>query len=282
MSGNFHLFQSLPRELQIMVFEEFVMASLNPRIALLDTQEQALFVWDNHLLGWQWSIGNREQLEQGSLATVAATLLQVNTTARYVANQFLDRLGQPINPPRTSEAMMGLGLSLSNDIFWLPDDLPHFLITTMGAPVVLGPTDDESISNIMISLRAFEVTLRWAMKRGEQYEEDDEFEQFLAVVLINVVDSFPAAWDLTIMVDVPRGNNVSWDQVQIVAGNDPALSKLGGDLPRRCQRAYDRYEWLNQNLVEDDPNRAWPGRPLPRLSFAFLKPVRDPTSPATM
>lgn len=260
-----------------MVFEEALMVSLNPRFVCLELEERALFVWDNHLLGWFWSVGNREQLERESPAGVATTLLQVNSTARHAANHFLDRLAAPLDPPQVSHALMGLGLCLHRDLFWLPDELVEFVITTMGPPAELGHTDDERISNIMISIGPFKEALLWATQSGAEFtEEETEFIMFLKFLLINIVDMFPAAWDLIIMVNVEREEHISWDQIEIIKGNDPYLWRLRAGGNGRCHSLYLKYEELNRELVEENPDRGWDGRALPELSFACRRPVRSP------
>lgn len=276
MPQDFPQFLSLPQELQLMIFEEALADSLQPRIVRLETQEQALFVWDNNLLGWCWTVSNREQLERDSPAAVAGVLLQVNSTARHAANQFLDRLAPPVSPPQVCHALMGLGLCFLRDVFWLPDELVELVITTMGPPVDPSHTDEERISTIMISIDPFEQALRWATQEGHEFTEDVEFIMFLKLLLINIVDSFPAAWDLIIMVNVDREEHISWDQIEIIRGDYPDLWRLRAGGNGRCHALYQKYEELNRDIQLDDPGRSWPGRALPELSFACRRPVRSP------
>lgn len=290
--GNFNHFRFLPRELQLMVFEEFLQATQKPRIVLLDVEECQLFSWDSHLLGWQLKVENREQLHAENPAVVARSLLGVSRRSRYVATRFLDRLDDMIDPPIHSDALMGLGLSLACDFFWLPDDLPRFVATRGNPPALLGPTDEEEVDFIMISLHAFEEALRWAMGRWEDYERVDGAAQWLRFVLGDVLDYYPASWNLVIIVDVPRGH-ISWDQIEIVGAHDIAIFGMGGDDgPDRCCSAFRNYETLHddilrtcalqQDLNDDDGDvpseRQGSGRAWPELSFAFLRSELHPRS----
>ncbi|POS71932.1 hypothetical protein DHEL01_v209675 [Diaporthe helianthi] len=275
MSHEFPQFLSLPRELQLLIFEQALVVSLNPRIVLLDTQEHSLFVCDKHLVGWGWRVSNREQLEQDSPAEVANALMQVSNTGRYAANQFLDRFVLPFNPPQVSQPFLGLGLCLIHDVFWLPDDLDEFLITTIGPPADPDPVDEENMSNLMISLEPFQEALEWATQSGYEFSEPVGYRQFLKSVLINIIDTFPSAWDLIVMVDVPRGQHISWDQIQVVRGSDPDLSRIQGGGDGSCHSLYQTYEALSQKLVSEDPARDR-ARALPELSFAFRRAVQSP------
>ncbi|KAG8158363.1 hypothetical protein KVR01_012124 [Diaporthe batatas] len=276
MAQHFPRFMSLPVELQLMVFEEALMVSLSPRIVHLETELRALFAWDNNLLGWCWCVSNREQLERESPAGVAGVLQQVNSTARYAANRFLDRLGSPLSPPRESHGLMGLGLCLVRDVFWLTDELVDFIITTMGPPVDPSRVDEDRIFNTMMSLEPFEAALRWATQEGHEFTEGAEFIMFLKMLLINICDSFPAAWSLTIMVDVNKAEDISWDQIEMIRGDDPCLWRLRAGGSGKCHSLYQKYEALNREIVDEDAHRGWGGRALPELSFAYRKPVRSP------
>lgn len=123
MSSDFDHLQRLPRELQLMVFEEFIRAAQEPRIVLLDVEDCEALDYDYHademvpVLGWKLRVDNREQLHSESPAVVARRLLAVCSTSRRVAKRFLDRPDAVAQAPEHCEALMGLGLSLDDDIF---------------------------------------------------------------------------------------------------------------------------------------------------------------------
>lgn len=262
-----------------MVFEEFLLESLKPRVVILDMVKVQIFTWA-HVTGWEWLLGNREALQAESPATLAAILREVNSTARSVANQFLERFSGPVDPPINAPALMGpeLGLSLSRDLFWLPDDLQKFGLARLGPPAVSGPADDDNISVIMISLASFEEGLGWAMEQWEN--SNDEFTLWfnLKALLLRILDCFPSAGKLIVTVDVPR-RNICWAQLQEVGVSDTALLRMGGDGARRCRSVNNAYQWLHQQIMGDEAHEdflfgpLWSGGELPELSFAFLRPA---------
>lgn len=273
MPSTFPQFQSLPPELQLMVFEEFLLESLKTRVVLLKVVETQI--------DWEWRVGNKEPLQAESPAALAATLREVNSTARSVADRFLARFGYPVDPLTDGPALIGteLGLSLSRDLFWLPDDLQRLARARLGPPSILAPTDGDQVAVVMLNLESLEDGLQWTLNRLHIRGDPGVFSRyFLKTLLLRILGCFPAAWKLIVTVDIPR-RHISWGQLQEVGIGDTALLRMGGDVARRCYSVYNAYEMLQQRLMNDDDDQwffhdhGWSGLALPELSFAFLRPA---------
>ncbi|KAK2609400.1 hypothetical protein N8I77_002897 [Diaporthe amygdali] len=280
--GRFSCFQVLPSELQLMVFEEVVLATLKPRVVLLDVEARSSFHPDFHLICWQITVENRQQLHEENPSVVAHKIMGISSAGGYTGTRFLNTLNV-IDPPRYCSALFGLGVSLAWDLFWLPDNLEQFMATRQYPALLRGPTDEDEINFIMMSLHVFEEAVRWAGRRWEQHEELNENTQRRQFLLNEVFECFPSSWELVIMVNVPRGH-ISWDEVQLTGINDPEILTMGDreDGPDRCHSVYQTYEMLHDGLMEvyasqlnegnedllfrDGLERAWP-----QLSFAFRK-----------
>lgn len=262
-----------------MVFEEFLLESLKPRVVLLNVLKTQVFSW-THSTIWEWRVANRASLQAEGPAAAAAVLHEVNPMARSVANQFRERLGLPDDPPPITPTPAGNELRLplsSNDLFWLPDEIQNVSIARLVPPIV-GATNDDHIAVIMLGLESFEFCLRLAMDHPN-LDQPDEFRPgtFLRDALLTIFDCFPTASRLIVTVDVPR-HHISSDQLQEVRVTDAALLRMEGDGPRRCYSAHNAYEMLQEYLMKDDDEgfffrQGWAGRVLPELSFAFLRPA---------
>jgi hypothetical protein len=179
MPGIFHYFQSLPVELQLMVWEEFLRCIDKRRIVLLNAKpvEES----DDDDYGewyWYWSLksDNHEQLIADPSSVVAQSLLAVCSSSRNVAT----RLSQSTAPT----------LHLARDVFWIPDDLMRYVekiwVSTFmpdceRPPVAFHINHDieqfedsitewidlHAVKYAMISLDTFEQALLWADPSSE-------------------------------------------------------------------------------------------------------------------
>lgn len=272
-----------------MVFEEFIRSTQKPRIALLGVEQSQIFEWDSDLLGWQLRLENREQLHAENPAVAARSLLGLCSASRYVAKRYLDRPDGTINPPYHDAALMGLGLSLASDAYWVQDDLVRFVEGLQGLPAGSTPSlfDLGDMESIMISFNAFEEIIDAASHPDEIiYVRTAR----LSLLPFELFAFFRGRRNWIIMVDVPR-RHLSWDQIRVVGMEDPALLGMGDeDLRVRCLSLFQRYSalhdiharlymgqsWaIDQSESSDDedslsdgdqPTRIWP-----ELSFAFLK-----------
>lgn len=203
----FHLFQSLPWEIQLMIFEEFISATTKePRIVLMDIEEVELEEGELEEVdlevdleaslalegfepedleelrelareerdhpehpyehGWRFRVGNPGQLHASNPSVVARSLFEVSSASRHVATRFLDQPPETVNPPCFTEALTGLGLSFTSDIFWLLDDFPRLVNIYWDLPSVIERPDEEAeMHSAIVSLPAFEEALDW---RGEE------------------------------------------------------------------------------------------------------------------
>jgi hypothetical protein len=267
MPANFRRFGDLPQEIQLMVFEEYLRDTLKPRIVLLDTSELGT--------GWRWEVGNRTQLFQTRPFMVAFALAGIpNASATRVAMAFVEHLNSAsIYWSKDIDYWGNLDLCLESEIFWLPDDLVQFGITTLGDQVGRG-TDQTHISRIMTSLAAFEGVLGRETRLGEDIDRGDASEEsFTDMLVITIIeDLFPSARELYVMVDIPRGH-ISYESVQFLRGSDPALPRLGGDnaAGSRCHLAYETYETINRIILTCNPDRGHTDRALPELWFGFRR-----------
>lgn len=272
MPAKFHFFQLLPVELQLMVFEEFFRAEQKPRIVLLDAEGcKGPLDWEKRpTLSWRLTVNNREQLHWENMSAVARGLLALCSSSRRVATQFLDRPQRVIKEaPEEHPALMGLGLSLRHDLFWLPDTLAPFT-AFHGHPLaggLEGLSDERRMRTIMISLDTFEVALHWA---SDQWFNNERTK--LGADLHFLLSALFTRWYwearvLIIMVDVPR-RHVSLDEFKIFRtdGRTRFNRMLDEHESARCNSVFGKYVALRNREWQE--NRQWWPR---HLYFAFQK-----------
>lgn len=272
--AGFPQFQLLPPELQLMVWEEVVSAIEKPRVVLLDVEECPDFQiaeYSEDLDVWRIRVDNSEELFAESHLAAALNLSGVCSTSRYVATRTLDQI-HIVNPPQYCLAFEDLGLSLSSDVFWIPDNLLRFMQARQDPSVILEAADEHDINQLMISLDSLEKLVHWATGHWELYEDTNEDMHMLSLFLEELFDSFRSAHALIVMVDVPRGH-VSWDQIQVAGLHED-------NVPDRCHSVFQLYEARYDDFTErwasvaeehglkppDASARAWP-----ELSSAFRK-----------
>lgn len=273
MSGTFHRFQDLPRELQLMVFEQVILATPKPRIVLIDAEEVVKFAQRFEFVGpgwvdyaaWTPVVENKEQLYAEKPTVVAWGLLGVNSASRYVATRFLHRsveinpmveinyLGNLVNVPYYGHLPKQLNLSVESDVFWVPDDLEEFCRIRNHRPTgsTDGEPEEDHMQSVMISLHTFEKAFQWKIDQSrEDYLDVCETHRGWGSVLRTVLRYyFPRTRNLIVMVDVPRGH-VSWDQIQVVGADDPTPYTLSdGDAPVRCYSALESYMALQSEYM---------------------------------
>lgn len=287
MSANFHHLQRLSPELQLMVFEEFIRAAQSPRIVLLDVEGCQVLKYNAFLghevpvPGLRFRVDNREELHSESPAVVARRLLAVCSSSRQVAKRFLERPDCIDQPPEDYEALMGLGLSLHDDCFWVPDDLPRYMEVHRRPAAALEYSDQHRIRSIMLSLDTFEESLDWARKRWERDEYVSEADLRLRFTLEDLLASYFGLQSLIIMVNVPR-QHVCWDQMQIVNPNDGAQFDMSDEHgSARCKSVFEKYEALRTEHMQMRstcmPDYNSDRQPYPELCFAFPRSSPDTT-----
>lgn len=293
MPGVFHCFQSLPFELQFMVWEEFLRGVDKRNIVLLNAKPVSQPGDEDWDWSWYLELENHEQLHMGPASVMARSLMALCGSSRYVATRVLGatQLSEPTSMPIQSE----LTLSLVRDVFWVPDDLVQFMKTTYDS--VFRPNRDEPrvafecqshlapfetsttytldlhrIKYAMISLHTFEQAILWSDPDSE-WCGGDSIEAFLSrkYCLARLNWEFLGVPNLIVMVDVPRVQ-VSWEHIQIVGVDDPALYELG------AKRGPDRFlsarrdfkalckSWLS---LDDETHETLPGDEMSDGSLHF-------------
>lgn len=306
-SSVFHLFQSLPWEIQLMIFEEFISATKEPRIVLMNIEEVERDHPPGSLYshGWTFHVGNPRQLHASNPPVVARGLLEVCSASRYVATRFLDQHPHTINPPCVTAALTGLGLSFRSDVFWLLDDFSRLVNIYWDLPSVReGRFEEANMHSVMISLHAFEEALQWREKNGMTGEYlDRPLQVGRNSLLREFFFRYPVLKNLIVMVDAPR-DHVALDQIQFVGADDPTAYTMSDEHgPTRCYAAFEKYVALQSECIkfaadereherrmmqnmgfemsdDDDgifdepfrhPEYRWL-QPWPELSFAFFRP----------
>lgn len=266
MSSSFNRFQSLPWELQVMVFEHFMLSTQQPRIALLGVEARQVQDEGAILPVWQLSLDNREQLHAGNPAVAAEGIMGLCSASRDVATRFLaGHGGTTIKPPRHEAALMGLGLSLASDAYWIP----HNMVSLVD-PLIYGTgiVEESDMESVMISLDTFEEPVQVASNPEGVV---DVRTARLSILILEFFQFFYGIRNLIIMVDVPR-RHISWNQIRIVGVEDPTLPGIDDeDLRARCLDVFQRYEAVH----EKHHSRPWAYKSectWPELSFAFVKP----------
>lgn len=260
-----------------MVFEEFIRAAQKPRIVLLDAEGcERVLDWEKRpRLGWRMAVDNREQLHWENISAVARGLLALCSSSRHVATQFLERPQRVIKEaPEEHPALMGLGLSLEHDLFWLPDTLAPFMAfhRRLWAGGLGGDSDERRMRTIMISLDTFEVALHWAQ---DQWFKDERSK--LAAELHDVLWALFTLWywearNLIIMVDVPR-RHVSLDEFKIFRTDGRTRFRmLDEHQSARCNSVFGKYLALRNRERQKMPGNSEESRRWPQhLYFAFQK-----------
>lgn len=276
--AGFPMFPLLPMELKLQIIEEAMAALDQPRIVLLDTKMVPCFdpVTRGITSGWELTISNRVQVQQENPFELARSLLHIGPSGESVAEPFLDE-HTVWHPARyCPELKDGLDLSLSTDIFCLPNDLYKFFSVRSLTPACRSVQGDEGrIRRLMISFEAFEKALRW---RACRFDDDDEESNGGTVDLIDlrsVLDTI--VWhywqceELIIVVDEIPGSSgckyFTWDKLHYVpagAGTKPVLDP-------QCQAVREEFD----ELIESEALQ-WPG-----LSFVFTRKSADKEGPAT-
>lgn len=235
-----------------MIFEEFILATKKPRIVLVSIEEVELNNPEYpDARGWRFRVGNPGQLHTSNPPVVARSLLEVSSASRHVATRFLDQHPETINPPRFTDALTGLGLSITSDIFWLLDDVPRiFNVYWDFVTLREGPCEEAKMHSVMISLHAFEEALHWK----EYNEMDGEYVDGPQVgrnsLLREFFFRFPVMKNLIVMVDAPR-DQVSLDQIQIIGADDPTAYIMSDeDGPARCHSAFEKYVALQSECIK--------------------------------
>lgn len=282
-----------------MVFEEVILATQKPRIVLLDVEEFQVDVpdlpewFDPEYICWQFRVENREELRAENPKVVARNLLGACSASRHVAARFLDRPGDIIKPPANDIGLMGLGLSLTSDVFWISDDMERFMRVSGGFPVGQGLPDEHDMDTVMLSLHTFEQVFDLDNIQTPEDHENVSAPLYEGSLLHDLCFTFTGARNLVIMVDVPRGH-VSWDQLHFRGANDPTpVAMSDEDGPARCHSALESYLALQSDYMKlvarerqihmlplhpDVLDENMWFRQWPEISFAFLKPSSSHTS----
>lgn len=264
--GNFCLFQHLPFELQLMVFWEALSQLPNPRIVQLDVEAVPVYT---PIGGRQSKINNHTELRNENALGLARNLLRLCKSGYYVGRRFIDN-HQVWDPPRHNQELLGHDLSLSSDIFWLPNDLHKFYWT-----IDLAGRDDykneERIAHLMVGIDALEEVLGWEMGRFDDQVLAVEANRYLSTVdlmltLFMILAEFSSCEEIIVMVSTPSGDrkHISWSDLNYVPPEDEKMvSKF--DLYAAGQDEADRCQSLSQTYYAALRSGA------PGLSFVFEK-----------
>lgn len=266
-----------------MVFENFVLSTQQPRIALLGLERRRIEDEVANFPIRQFSVENRQQLHAGNPAVVAESLMDLCSASRDVATRYLARPGGTIKPPRHEAALMGLGLSLASDAYWLPNDVPALMeVLRVGGGIV----EEGDMESVMISFDVFERLVHATASPPGVVENGLR----LGITFLQIFYFFHGVRNLIIMVDLPRRHH-SWDQIRVVGTEDSTRFEMDDEnLRARCLSVFQRYETLHYNVRasarvlpgaiegsessgDDDSlsDRNQRTRMWPELSFAFLK-----------
>lgn len=188
---------------------------------------------------WVAVASNKEQL-------LTRGLLNLCSASRDAAMRFQGRPDEePISDCYDARELEGLGLSLARDFFWFPDDMLQMIIVEdeihFGA---VHHEDGVKVQNAMLSIRTVEAAINLT-NRIEEVGDDFDIDEYGPGLHLDTQDlfrSFHGLKKLVVMVDVPR-QHVSWDKIQVVKPDDPALLALAGETGReRCLSALRAYE----------------------------------------
>lgn len=275
--GTFSMFELLPTEIQFHVFEQALADIDKPRICLLDVATIPCFGqshFDRGLtMGWSLSVHNRTRIHSENPFRLARSLLDTCPSGAYVAERFLQS-HVVWDPPHYCAELKTLDLSLSSDVFWLPDDLYEFFaLRSIPAACAETGRDECRIRRLMISLSTFEKVLCW----HDGHVQDDEVRGSeasrtdLQMVLERTFWSYPGCTELVVLVDADRGSSerphLSWDKLRYIppttADQYPGPKhewNIDQDIDLRCCAIWDQYHelLLDEELMGPD------------LSFAFV------------
>ncbi|ROW07266.1 hypothetical protein VMCG_03764 [Cytospora schulzeri] len=290
LSGEFNMFQCLPTELQLMIFEAALDNLAKPRIVILDIETAPTYNSRRSrdlTLGWQLKVDNHEELTKENPLGLARSLLQTCETGEYVVNRFINS-HRIWDPPHHCHELLSKDLSLSFDVFWLPDDLFAFhWLKTFHPAGREDWRDEESIACLMVSMDSLEEVARWAMGRFDEQDRQDEANNYvsfegLSRTLENVLTYYPSCEEIIVMVGAPSGDrkHVSWSDLNYVHADDkqmvPKFDLYAADRDEadQCQSLAQTYYALSDNAMESD------GVSMPVLSFAFNKDSKQRNPPA--
>lgn len=252
MSGEFKKFQSLPWEIQVMIFEDFLLQNSpeKPRVVILHIEEvpSLRLTSGDYLEQSGVKVTNWGQLLAEGPDSVARSLLDVCSSSREAAIRFPGCPEErPFPPHHRIKELLGLGLSLTRDFIWFPDDMLELTIVQENIPYynpVYFP-EGEGIENAIISIQAVETAMDLTNRMREDDVDIDDMGPGLHLAVDELFKSFEGLRQLVVMVDVPR-QHVSWDKIQIVKPDDPALLTLAGETGReRCLSVLRAYEALS-------------------------------------
>lgn len=276
LAGEFNLFQCLPVELQLTIYEAALDNLAKPRIVLLDIETVPIYSAARSrdlAVGWQLRVDNHSELHKESPLEMARSLLRASKTSNHVAERFLNKY-QVWDGPRHCREFFSKDISMSFDVFWLPDNLLTFDWIKSAHPAGQDDwRDEERIACLMVSLEALEQVTRWAMgyfdDRDLQAVENDQVNLgFLSTTLGSILACYPSCEEIIVVVGAPSGDreHLSWNDLDYVHPDDEQVSKLGSyaadqDEADRCQKLARTY----CDLYENDMQSA------PELSFAFKR-----------
>lgn len=173
-------------------------------------------------------------------------LLNVCSASRDAAMRFEGRPDEkPISDCYPARELGGLGLLLARDFFWVPDDMLE--LTILQDEITFRAVhyhDGVKVQNGMLSIHTVEAAINLTNRMREVGDDFDidEYGPGLHLDTKDLFRSFHGLKKLVVMVDVPR-QHVSWDKIQVVKPDDPALLTLAGETGRdRCLSVLRAYE----------------------------------------
>lgn len=280
VAGKFSLFQCLPAELQLTTFEAALDNLAKPRIVNLDIETVPAYDAARSrdlTLGWQLRVNNNAALHEENPLAMARSLSHTCRTGRYVAKRFMKEY-RVWDGPQHCHALFSKDISLSSDVFWLPENLLAFdQIKANYFAAQEDWKDEERISCLMVSLDALEQVARWATGRFDDWDfqavEDGQVSLGdLGTTLDSVLACYPSCEEIIVMVGAPSGDreHISWDDLNYIGAENEQASgcdsyAVDRDEAGRCQNLAQTY----CEMYDNDDQSA------PALSFAFRKGRRS-------
>ncbi|KUI56441.1 hypothetical protein VP1G_03797 [Cytospora mali] len=291
-SGEFNRFLCLPPELQLIVFETALLDMIKVRIVLLDIEMVPTFnpVRSRDVtLGWTLKVENHEQLCKDNPLELARDLLETCETGKYVADRFIEN-SHIYDRPRHCQGLLNCDLSLSYDVFWLPNDVVFFAWAKETYPAGGKDWKDEQrMVCLMVNLDTMEEMTRWGTGRFTAEEVQDEENGYvslddLSLTLENVLDYYPSCREIVVVAGTPSGcrEHLSWSDLNYVDPDDKQMiSKFDSyavdrDEADRCQGVFQAYS----NMRDDTMALGDMTLPVPEISFAFVKDRKSCTPPS--
>lgn len=271
------MFELLPTELQIQIFEQALLGADKPRICLLDVTTVPCFARSRldrgFTMGWALSVNNRSKLDSENPFKLARSLRETCPSGAYVAERFIQS-HVVWDPPHYCAELKNLDLSLFSDVFWLPEDLYQFLAlrSTPAACLDTG-LDEQRIRRLMISLSTFEKVVPWHQGhvQDDEVRDGEILRTDFQVVLETILWNFPGCTELIVLVNADNGSSerphLSWDKLHYITPTaddqyrrpNPGWN-IDRDIDSRCCAIWDQFYEL---LLDEELER-------PDLSFAFL------------